>query len=110
MRTRMCLIACTTLLLGPSAADAQPLLHRERNWTVEIGGQTYGWCDVVQTPGDFWWPEVWIAGRPFDPTRRPADRWVLAMPPVAIVVAVRHVTGRSRVVAGHKAAGAHCGV
>src|SRR5262245_26814090 len=86
--TRMAFIA---LLLSASAAEAQPLFRRERNWIVEIGGQTYGWCDVVQTPGDFWWPEVWIAGRPFDPTHRPADRWVLAVPPVALVVAVRHV-------------------
>jgi hypothetical protein len=92
MRPRKLLVVCAALMLWASPADAQPLFRRERVWTVDIGGRTYGLCDVVQTPGDFWWTEVWIAGRSFVPAHRPADRWVLALPPVAAVVAVRYVT------------------
>jgi hypothetical protein len=92
MFTRVALIACTALPLWAAPADAQPLFRRERNWTVEVGGRTYGLCDVVQTPGDFRWPEVWIAGRPFNPTHRPADQWVLAVPPLTAVLTVRHLT------------------
>jgi len=92
MRTHLFLIACTTLVLWPSPADGQPLFRRERQWTMEVGGRTCGWCDVIQTPGDFWWPEVWIAGRAFSPVHRPADRWVLGVPPVAAVIVLREVT------------------
>lgn len=92
MRPCKFLAVCAALALWPSPADAQPLFRRERDWTFEIGGRTYGVCDVVQTPGDFWWSEVWIAGRKFVPHHYPAERWVLALPPVAIVVAVRYVT------------------
>ena len=99
MRRRGLLAACVGLLAWASPADAQPLFRRERAWTVDLGGRTWGWCDVVQAPGDFWWPEVWVAGRPFMPTSRPADRWLLAAPPVAAVLAVRFGTrplGRGR--------------
>jgi hypothetical protein len=46
MRTFVALLALATLLLWPAPADAQPLFRRERVWTVEVGGRTWGWFDV----------------------------------------------------------------
>jgi hypothetical protein len=85
-------LACVVLALWASPASAQPLFHSERDWTIEVSGQLYGFRGVVQTPGEFWWTQVWIGGRRFEPARVPADRWVVTVPPVAAVLAVRYVT------------------
>ena len=92
MRPCRLLAACAALVLWPVPADAQPLFRRERAWTVEVGGRAYGWCDVAQAPGDWWWTVVWVAGRPLAPAHRAEDRWVLAVPPVAAFLAVRYLT------------------
>jgi hypothetical protein len=72
--------------------SAQPLFHAERDWTVEVGGKRYGVRDVAPKPGDFRWAEVWFRDRRFVPAHDPADRWVLALPLVDAVFAVRHLT------------------
>src|SRR4051812_15931411 len=77
------------LLAAPPGAP--PPFHRGRVGPADVGGRAYGGCDGVQAPGEFWWTEVWIAGRAWAPAHRPADRWVLAVPPVAAVLAVRYV-------------------
>jgi hypothetical protein len=85
-------MACVALVLWVAPASAQPLFRSERDWTVEVGGQRFGFRGVVKTPGESWWTQVWIGGRRFEPAIVPADRWVLAVPPVAAVLAVRYIT------------------
>jgi hypothetical protein len=92
MRSAIRCLTCVALTLWASPASAQPLFHEDRDWTVEVGGLLYGFRDVVQTPGEFRWARVWIAGRPFDPAHRPPDRWVLAVPTVPAVFVARHLT------------------
>jgi len=94
MRPGVWCVACAAILLGVSSAGAQPLFRGERDWTTEIGGQLYGFRDVVQTPGDFRWTQVWIAGRSFVPAHNPADWWVFALPPVAAALAERYLTAQ----------------
>jgi hypothetical protein len=85
-------LACATLAIWTTPVDAQPLFRSERNWTIEIDGLRYGFRDVVQTPGEIRWTQLWIADHPFEPGHRPADVWLLAVPSVAAVLTVRHLT------------------
>jgi len=104
MRPGVCWLACTVLALCASPVGAQPLFHCEHDWTIEIGGGRYGFRDVVQTPGEFRWTQVWVAGRPFEPLHQPADRWMLAVPAVAPVLAVRYLTAPWGSAAGRRGA------
>lgn len=88
MRLSIRFLVCFTLTLGASPASAQALFRYERDWTADLGGLMYGFRDVIQTPGEFRRTQVWIGGRLFDP----ADRLVLAIPPVTVVLAVRYLT------------------
>ncbi len=91
MRSGVWLLACLVLALGVSPVSAQPLFRIERDWTIEVDGRLYGFRGVVQTPGDVRWTQVWIAGRRFQPAIDPEDWWVLALPPVPVVLAVRSI-------------------
>ena len=85
-------LTCASLALCASQASAQPLFRFERNRTFEINGLRYGFCDVIQTPGEIRWTELRIADHRFEPAHRPADVWLLAVPSVTAVLTVRHFT------------------
>lgn len=85
-------LVCVTLTLWASPASAQPLFQFERDWTAYLGGELYGFRDVIQTPGGFRRTQVWIGSRLFHPADVAADRWLLVIPPVAAALAVRYVT------------------
>jgi len=85
-------LTCATLALCMSQTSTQPLFRSERNRTIEINGLRYGFCDVVQTPGEIRLTQLWIADHPFEPAHRPADVWLLAVPSVTAVLTVRHFT------------------
>ena len=91
MRPAIFCLASIALALSASPANAQPLFHYERDWTIEVEGRLYGFRDVVQTPGDFYWTQVWFQGHQFTPAHYREHRWVLIFPPVAAILAARYV-------------------
>jgi hypothetical protein len=73
-------------------ALVQPLFRTERNWSVVVAGKRYGVNDVVETPADRRWTQIWFADHLFQPSFHPEEWWVLAVPPVALVLAARALT------------------
>ena len=70
------------LLLWPAPAMAQPLFHVEHNWTSTIEGHRYGLWEVVQTPGDFRWTEIWVADCPIRTRHRVAAMVTVIIEPI----------------------------
>ena len=71
LRTR-CLV-CTTILFWPLPASAQPLFRVEHNGTVTIGDRLYGLRQIVKTPGEVRWTQIWIGCCTFDTILRAAE-------------------------------------
>jgi hypothetical protein len=59
-------LLCLATALWPLPASAQPLFRNERNWTVTMGERLYGLRQVVQTPGERRWTQVWMGRSTFD--------------------------------------------
>jgi hypothetical protein len=78
MIPRWSYLLCLATALEPSPASAQPLFHAERNWTITIGERLYGLRQVVQTPGERRWTQVWMGRSVFDVRCRAEE--ILALP------------------------------
>src|SRR5438128_7507747 len=76
-RTRYLL--CTTILFWPLPASAQPLFRAEHNWTVTIGDHLYGLRQLVKTPGEVRWTQIWIGRCTFDTRLRAAEVGALVL-------------------------------
>src|SRR5258707_56396 len=64
---------CLTILLWPTAAGAQPLFRFEHNWTVTVGDHLYGLRQIVKTPGEIRFTQIWIGRCTFDTRLRAAE-------------------------------------
>jgi hypothetical protein len=97
MTGRFLVSVAVVLATGPLASAAQPLFRFDHDWTVTIGGRLYGLREVVQTPGDFRWTQVWVGRSSFDVRLRAAE--VLAFTlfrPAAPLAVDRTLVGRLR--------------
>jgi len=59
-------------MLWPLPASAQPLFRYEHNWTVTIGDHLYGLRQIVKTPGEVRFTQVWLGRYTFDTRFRAA--------------------------------------
>ena len=77
---------CMALAFWPLRASAQPLFRYESNWTFTVGEHLYGLRQVVQTPGERRWTQVWVGRSVFDMRCR-ADEVIalISLPPVQSV-------------------------
>ena len=74
------------LAFWPLRASAQPLFRYESNWTVTVGENLYGLRQVVQTPGDIRWTQVWVGRCSFDMKCRAEGLIALIpLPPVDLI-------------------------
>ena len=79
-------LLCMALAFWPVRASAQPLFRYERNWTVTVGEHLYGLRQVVQTPGERRWTQVWIGRCAFDMRCRADEVMALLLLPPAYSV------------------------
>jgi hypothetical protein len=66
MMPRCGFLLSVAIAFWPLPANAQPLFHYERNWTITTGEHLYGLRQVAETPGDRRWTQVWIGRSAFD--------------------------------------------
>lgn len=88
-------LGCVALALCPATGNAQPLFHSEYRWTVTIDERQYGLQDVIQTPGDFRWTQVWFADASFSVNLHIAEAAVAALfQPVTPVILTKAFSRR----------------
>jgi len=68
-----------TLMIWSSSAHAQPLFNYEHDWTVKLGGRSYGLRQVAQIPGDLRRTQVWLGRYSFDISGRAGEAIALAV-------------------------------
>ena len=67
------LLVLLAFLLCPQAAHAQPLFRIDQSWTVSIGDNQFGLREVIMTPGELRWTQVWLGCCSFDIHCRAAE-------------------------------------
>jgi hypothetical protein len=66
MMPRCGFLLSLAIAIWPLPANAQPLFHYERNWTITTGEHLYGLRQVAETPGDRRFTQVWLGRCTFD--------------------------------------------
>jgi hypothetical protein len=79
MMSKWWLSSALLLVLFSRPAQAQPLFRSDRNWTFSAGEYVFGLREVIMTPGEKRWTQVWLGRCSFDIRCRAAEFIPLAL-------------------------------